>query len=184
MPIMRSLHHLSHKPNFDIKAARQYTTQSYTSEGRTRWFHRRFGIGHLTLISDFENLSANHLPSFTKIQQQFSHVPHAFLYSPKAHGAALKAWRPVCQLCHLVFMYLFSLIKRPSDSLSHITFELVPPCIVFAALYLYGLAVEPSRWCTAFQEGCSINGESLQEVQEGAQWSTKAWLQSINWKTA
>lgn len=34
MPIMRSLHHLSHKPNFEKKAARQYTTQSYTSEGK------------------------------------------------------------------------------------------------------------------------------------------------------
>ena len=40
MPIiMRSLHHLSHKhnfANFEIKAARQYTTQSYTSEGSTQ----------------------------------------------------------------------------------------------------------------------------------------------------
>ena len=101
MPIvMRSLHHLSHKPNFanfEIKAARRYTTQSYTSEGSTQWFHKQFGIGHLTLASGFENLSPNHLPPFTKIQQQFSPVPHAFLQSSKGHGAALQAWRPACQ---------------------------------------------------------------------------------------
>lgn len=44
-------------------------TQSYTSEGSTQWFHRQFGTGLLTLISDFESLSPNHFPPFIKIQQ-------------------------------------------------------------------------------------------------------------------